>query len=98
MPDFQTVYEVHNADGFVVLAVNNMERKTDVAEFVDDLAVTFPVALDEDGAINLDLYGRGIQGYPTSFLLDQDGVIVNYFPGEISGSQLLDALDNVLNR
>ncbi len=96
MPDFQTVYDARSADGFVVLAVNNMERKSDVAQFIGDLGVTYPVALDESGAINFDLYGSAIPGYPTSFLLDRNGVIVGYFPRIVSGPELLDALEDML--
>jgi cytochrome c biogenesis protein CcmG/thiol:disulfide interchange protein DsbE len=94
MPDFQTVYAAYHTDGFVVLAVNAMEGKGDVAAFVDKLGITYPVALDESGMINRDLYNR--VGYPTSFLLDKNGVIVAYYPRLISGSELLDALKPLL--
>jgi peroxiredoxin len=94
MPDFQTVYAAYRADGFVVLAVNAMESKSDVAAFVQKLGITYPVALDESGTINRDLYNR--VGYPTSFLLDKTGVIVAYYPRLISGSELLDALRPLL--
>jgi cytochrome c-type biogenesis protein len=94
MSDFQTVYDTYRGDGFVVLAVNAMEPKSDVAAFVQKLGITYPVALDESGTINRDLYNR--IGYPTSFLLDKNGVIVAYFPRLISGSELLDALQPLL--
>jgi cytochrome c biogenesis protein CcdA/peroxiredoxin len=94
MPDFQTIYAAYRPDGFVVLAVNAMEGRSDVAAFVDKLGITYPVALDESGAINQDLYHR--VGYPTSFLLDKNGVIVAYYPRLISGSELLDALEPLL--
>jgi cytochrome c-type biogenesis protein len=94
MPDFQTVYDTYRADGFVVLGVNAMESESDVAAFVQGLGITYPVALDESGAINRDLYSR--VGYPTSFLLDQNGVIVAYYPRLISGSELLKALQPLL--
>jgi cytochrome c biogenesis protein CcdA/peroxiredoxin len=96
MPDFQTAYDLYGADGFVVLAVNNMEQADDVAAFVEELELTFPVLLDEAGTINEDIYGSGIVGYPTSFLLDGDGVIVAYFPRQVSGAQLLAALEPLL--
>ncbi|MBN2305315.1 MAG: redoxin domain-containing protein [Anaerolineae bacterium] len=96
MPDFQTVYDLHKSDNFVVLAVNNMERADDVIPFIDDLGITFPVVLDEAGRINGALYGSRITGYPTSFLLDADGVIVEYFSGTMDGTQLLDALEPLL--
>lgn len=96
MPDFQTVYDLQGGeDRFVVLAVNFMEARDDVAAFIEGLGVTFPVALDPDGKINGDLYRSAIPGYPTSLLLDADGIIAAYFPRSLSGPELLAALDDL---
>jgi peroxiredoxin len=97
MPDFQTVYNLHQQDGFVVLAVNNRESEEDVQKFVDQLGLKFTVVLDQSGAIRDDLYGSAIPGFPTSFLIDQNGVIVRIFPSKMTGTELLDALDPLLN-
>ncbi|MCD4687618.1 MAG: redoxin domain-containing protein, partial [Anaerolineae bacterium] len=74
MPDFQTVYDLYETDGFVVLAVNYEEGQDTVADFANDLDLTFPVMLDTSGTINAQLYQ--VAEYPTSFLLDRNGVIV----------------------
>ena len=96
MPDFQTVYDVQGGEaGFVVLAVNFMEARGDVAAFIEGLNITFPVALDPDGKVNGDLYRSAIPGYPTSFLLDADGIITAYFPRSLNGPELLAALDDL---
>jgi len=96
MPDFQTVYDLQGGeDRFVVLAVNFMEARGDVAAFTEGLGITFPVALDPDGKINGDLYRSAIPGYPTSLLLDADGIIAAYFPRSLSGPELLAALDDL---
>jgi cytochrome c-type biogenesis protein len=99
MPDFQTVYDAYGADGFVVLAVNNTptERNLDdVRGFVSELSVTFPVVMDKSGVINDDLYRDAISGYPTSLLIDADGIIAQYFPGRVQGGELIEALDGLL--
>ncbi|MEB2287156.1 MAG: redoxin domain-containing protein [Anaerolineae bacterium] len=96
MPDFQTIYDLRGGEaGFVVLAVNFMEARGDVAAFTEGLGITFPVALDPDGRINGGLYRSVIPGYPTSLLLDADGVIAAYFPRGLSGPELLAALDDL---
>ena len=96
MPNFQTVYDLQGGeDKFVVLAVNFMEARDDVVAFTAGLGITFPVALDPDGRINGGLYRSAIPGYPTSLLLDADGVIAAYFPGSLSGPELLAALDDL---
>lgn len=97
MPDFQTIYDLHRQDGFVVLAVNDRESAKDVQKFVEELGLDFPVVLDQSGAIRDDLYGSAIPGYPTSFLIDRNGVIVKYFPRVMTGTELLDALDPFLD-
>jgi cytochrome c-type biogenesis protein len=99
MPDFQAIYDVHGADGFAVLAVNNTPTERhldDVSGFVDELSLTFPIVLDESGAINDNIYRDVISGYPTSLLIDADGVIVQHFPGLVQGGELLEALDGLL--
>ena len=47
------------------------------------------------GRINGGLYRSAIPGYPTSLLLDADGVIAAYFPRGLSGPELLAALDDL---
>ncbi len=96
MPDFQTIYDLQGGeDRFVVLAVNFMEARSDVAAFIEELKITFPVALDPDGRINGDLYRSAIPGYPTSLLLDADGIIAAHFPGVVRGAELLAALEDL---
>lgn len=91
MPDFEALYRARG--DFHVLAVNNMEDAGRISEFVDDHDLTFPVLLDEAGTINGSVYGSRIPGYPTSFLLDENGIIVDYFPSVVSAAQLMEALD-----
>lgn len=93
MPDFESIYRQRRDDGLVVLAVNAFESPDQVASFVDEFDLTFPVILDESGAINSDLYGSAIAGYPTSLLIDRQGVIVRRFPGSLEASVLLEALN-----
>ena len=84
------------ADGFTVLAVNAFESPEQVAPFVDELGLSFPVVMDESGDINTDVYGSAVSGYPTSLLIDRDGVIVRRFPGLVRAPDLLDALDTLM--
>jgi len=96
MPDFQIIYETYRDSGFQVVAVNNMEQAGTVAGFVEEYGLTFPVVLDPSGEINLGLYRTAIPGWPTSFLLDKDGVIVAYFPRSVEGAELVEALAPLL--
>lgn len=94
LPDFQAVFDLQGGpEHFVVLAVNNMESRETVRSYVEEVGLSFPVALDPEGRVNFDLYR--IQGYPTSFLLDANGVIVARFQGSLRGPQLLAALETL---
>lgn len=69
MPDIQQRFEEGN---FAVLAVNFNEDPELVSAFVDELGLSFPVLLDPGAAIQ-KVYQ--VRGYPTSFFIDEEGVI-----------------------
>lgn len=87
MPEFQTAYEDFGAgEGeFTVLAVNLLETAEQAGAFADDLGLTFPIALDVTGDVNA-LYD--VPAYPTSYLIDAEGVIVATNIGPISSEQI----------
>jgi len=72
MPAIQHVYEQYRDQGFVVLAVNLREEDAQVAAFVDQLELTFPVLMDRDG----DVFDRyRVMALPSTFFVDRAGVI-----------------------
>jgi cytochrome c biogenesis protein CcdA/thiol-disulfide isomerase/thioredoxin len=85
MPAFQRVYSDYGDEGFVVVAVNNRESADLMRDFSEDIDLTYPLALDEDGAIQ-DLYL--VRQYPTTLLIGRDGVILNRRVGPMNVSQL----------
>lgn len=93
MPSFQTVYEERQDEGFVVLAVNFMETPEQINPFRESLGLSFPIVMDSDGSIQ-EQYG--ISSYPTTFLLDQNGVIVAVHRGPLLANQLSELLDEVM--
>lgn len=86
MPAIQDRY---NDGGFEVLAINFDEPAAQIVPFVAELRLTFPVLLDPGGSVQ-ELYR--VRGYPTSFLVDADGVIRFFHIGEMSP----EILDNYL--
>lgn len=93
MPEFEAAYQAHRDDGFIVLAVNNQETVEDVAGFREESGITFPLAMDERGDIQ-ELYG--IKGYPSTFLINQDGIIIAQFFGPMTARQIQQAVDDAL--
>lgn len=91
MPDIQKIYENYQGD-FEVLAVNADEQERIVAKFAKDIGITFEVLLDP-GANVQSLYQ--LRGYPTSFLVDQEGVIRVQHIGIMHEAQLVEYLAEV---
>jgi len=92
MPIFERSYRQHAAAGFVVLAVNNRETPETIATFRDALRLSFPIALDPDGAIQRQY---GILNYPSTLLLDQSGRIVYRHFGIVPPADLAAMLTRV---
>lgn len=88
MPDLQKLYDDTDIE---VLAVNLTATESTiegVEEFVkDEFGLTFPVALDEEGEVE-QMYE--IVAYPTSFLIDSEGVIQKIALGALNYEQMLE--------
>ncbi|MCL6429852.1 MAG: TlpA family protein disulfide reductase [Anaerolineae bacterium] len=78
MPDMQAVYEELSGRGFVVVAVNGGEGRDRVQSFVEEFGLTFPVLVDEERGV---LRQYGVRGFPTTFVIDGDGVIQQVIVG-----------------
>ena len=72
MPFIQEVYEEWSASGLVMLAINQGESLSTVNDFMQSGNYSFPVLLDisQDVALEYNIWGM-----PTTFLIDEDGVI-----------------------
>jgi len=94
MPDFEALYEQYGKDGFVVLALAQRDTASSVAQFRKDYGLTFLLALDEEQRVNT-LYD--VPGQPSSFLIDQNGVIVYHtysvVDGDTVSGKILDLME-----
>lgn len=84
-PDLQSFYE-HNANkGFVILGVNQQEKKETARTFLEEFGVTYPAVLDSSGEVS-QAYGVG-RGMPISFLITPAGVVDRVIFGAVSEEQ-----------
>ena len=94
MPDLDALYREYGATrDFVVIGVNLAEAPEVVASFARQNRVTFPLALDRDGAVTTDLYR--VRGFPTSMIVDRAGVIRDVWLGQISREAMVQRLQRV---
>ncbi len=70
MPAMERLYQEFKNKNFVVLAVNVMDRRQDAIDFVKELKLSYPVALDPEGQVG-HLYGAW--GLPTTYLIGPKG-------------------------
>jgi peroxiredoxin len=91
MPAIQERFDQHQAD-FSVLAIDFDEPEADVRRFAEQLGLTFDILLDP-GAKVQDLYR--VRGYPTTFLVDADGIIRIHHIGLMTEDQLDSYLEQV---
>jgi thiol-disulfide isomerase/thioredoxin len=91
MPTIEKYYHQYKND-FRILAVNDDEPAADVEKFVRDMGLTFDILLDP-GAKVQSLYR--LRGYPTSFIVDAEGIVRVQHIGPMSEKQLEGYLSEV---
>lgn len=67
---------------FVVLGINEdgLHAREEIAKFIERMPISFPILLDGRMEVS-DSYGAHL--LPTSFIIDQDGVVVDFVQGEV---------------
>ena len=68
-----------NKDSVEILAVN-MDTQNDVAGFIKEKGITFPILLDEKNEVNKNFQ---ILSIPTTFFIDENGIITHKFIGSM---------------
>lgn len=93
MPVIQDRFERYKDQGFTVLAVNFDEPEDLVKAFGEELSLTFPLLLDPGGEVQ-QLYR--VRGYPTTVMVDRDGMIRAVHIGVMTEGQVDGYLDRLL--
>ena len=89
MPAMQASYEKLRDQGFVVLAVNELEDVEKVAEHIRTHRHTFLVVMDHDNRV-ANQYG--VVGLPASFLIDRQGIVREHIFGNLLTEQRIAEL------
>jgi peroxiredoxin len=85
MPTLQAYFQDHQAQGFVLVAIDAGDPPEDVNEFVNRFGLTFPVWLDPDSQA-LDEFRTN--SLPSSYLVDRQGQVVRAWAGAIERGTL----------
>jgi peroxiredoxin len=93
MPALQHATETFAPGELVVVGVNAGESPQQVRAFLDEQGLTFPIALDPDGAI-ADLYG--VRVFPTTIWIDAGGSVQAEHYGPLTGEQIEEYVAGML--
>ncbi|OAB42472.1 TlpA family protein disulfide reductase [Paenibacillus glacialis] len=94
MPHMEKLYKDYEED-VVVLSVNltqTEKNQSDVIAFVEDFGLTFPVVMDIEGDVATTYQ---IFTYPTTYIIDSQGIIQEIFKGAINYEIMEKAITKV---
>jgi thiol-disulfide isomerase/thioredoxin len=86
MPTLQAFYNKHVDEGFTIIAVNDGDPTSDVAQFIQDYQLTFPVWLDPTYIATEQAFKA--LNLPSSFVIDRVGTVRLMWVGGISRKAL----------
>jgi cytochrome oxidase Cu insertion factor (SCO1/SenC/PrrC family) len=93
MPLLQRWYRSVQNKGVVVLGVDQQEGRKDVASFVRQVRVTYPIALDTGGVASAQF---DVAGLPTTLVIDRQGIVRAFKPGILDAAYLESQLRSVV--
>ena len=85
MPTLQAYYEEHKDQGFVLIGIEAGEPAEEVAQFVEDYNLTFPIWLDPDSKALSAFHNQNL---PSSYVIDKEGRVRLAWIGAISKTML----------
>lgn len=108
MPDIQELYEEYgeNKGDVVFLGVANPKNAeniisqnqegtvSEITEFLSENGYTYPTVMDLTGSV---FYNYGIQSFPTTFMITEDGKVFGYISGALSKDMMLDIINQTRN-
>lgn len=84
-PALQAVYDKYKGRGIEFLMVSIRDTDQNVAKFMKDNNLSFPVALDTDASLTSKY---SVTGVPTTFFIDRKGDIKQAFTGAMTQTQM----------
>ena len=69
MPAFERMWQRYRDRGIQVIGVNYQDSEAGADEFVEEIGVSYPIALDTSGSLAREL---GVQGLPQTFFIDEE--------------------------
>jgi peroxiredoxin len=90
-PLLESYHQAYASQGLVILGVNVTSQDTldDARAYVQEMQLTFPIPLDEQGIVTNRYH---VPGLPVSFFIDAQGIIRNVIVGQLQSGDLAEGL------
>jgi len=95
MPELQSYFSAHSGQGFVLVGIEAGDPAVQVADFVRQYALTFPVWLDPQSSALASFHNWSI---PSSYVIDRDGTVRLAWAGPVDRPTLEKYLTPLLEK
>lgn len=95
MPTLVKYFKVHSNQGFTLIGIEAGDPAEDVASFVEEYGISFPVLLDPD---NKSLTAFNNDSLPSSYVIDHNGNVILAWTGPINRAMLEKYLTPLLEQ
>lgn len=92
-PAIERQYKNFENQGVNVLAINIDQSNLEVQNYINELGLTFPVAIDKGRSV-MTTYNVG--QLPATILVNDEGIITNIITGEMSEAQIVEHLESIM--
>ena len=91
---FKDLHAAYGPKGFTLVGIAMDDEGVDkVKPYVDDLKLPYLTLIGDEGVV--DAFG-GVVGFPTKFLIDREGRIVDSWVGEVPRAVLEKKIQSLL--
>ncbi|MCH7718207.1 MAG: redoxin domain-containing protein [Chloroflexi bacterium] len=97
IPELVAAYDRYRDQGLVIVGVNLQEPGDQVQAFAEEFGIVFPIVIDRGGGV-ADVWRLGgpVGGIPTSYFIDESGVIQDFFYGPMTEESLQKRVAKIL--
>jgi cytochrome c biogenesis protein CcmG/thiol:disulfide interchange protein DsbE len=95
MPTLLSYFKAHSDQGFMLIGIEAGDSSEDVAKFVADIGLTFPILLDPNKKSLIAFHNDSL---PSSYVIDHNGNVVLAWTGPINRAMLEKYLTPLLEQ
>lgn len=86
LPRLELIWKKHRDKGLAIVAVQSNEEREKASKIIEEGGLTFPILQNEkENDVLNDVFG--VQGFPTSYVVDREGRIMHFHLGYTAGDE-----------